>query len=1186
MRHTVYMMLGRESGQILCDMRSYMIKYGSEEYSKYFQCILYAHNAVEDDASFYAADAQDVDQNSFDGGIEGLYKSVLRDGYDIPKEHRSEYLNSYFADLYNRTITINNSGDSASLHLCIIMPLYEPRYWETVRSFLTAVEYIPQSYSVDLFVLPYDLAFLFEPEDALPLKIEKYKEQTRQITEQIIEAKSNIRSLSHIVMVQNCNSNGVALNLNRESFVRIVGEYALLSISHYAEMFNPSATDATRPITALGLSVLSFDKYYFVQYLLHKAYTHILDREQVLQDEVDVNRVSRIVQKVLADNVDIFNKFYECHISPKLEKGEKQDDIIADIEPELSKEIDRLTEVFQNYINDETLSLPEKRATLAQLLGEDDELLSGYMFNKKQLVIDDCSREVLDWFAVANNRLLDYRDAHNMKSAAKTPISEDGYVVTEHTIGDEIAEYAVLSDAERNRVTTASELIDNLKSIKISMRESSSYIRGKEQELQSVTTQMREHNESKKRLTEKGFIFDGQEYMLLPDIIERPCEEDYRPIENHRTQVDLRESFTSIKDQGALGACSAFTMVGIYEYILKKNHQQELDLSESFVYYNVRKADHCEHEDCGSSLYSIIVSMITEGVCLERLCPYSANPDISPSPEAYADAQSRKIVKALNVKPKIDDIRSAVAQGYPVAISLKIFDSFNADAGFVQRPSDEEIKEGRSGNHAMIVCGYSDDERVFIVRNSWGTKFGDKGYCYIPYSYIADENLLNVACIITEINNRELVVGGHDVKTAISFDMSNSLIKLNILKILIGEERQKLLRTNTLLQEYSFKYNALLQSLGNNATRSTLCDGTIRRLEQEASDLATDKVALGDKRTQELEYFDSITWKVRLYAGCFLGGYVILYMLLCYYFPIGTILFNKISYIGYGTVAVLIILMILWERKRKHDRTELDRDFQQQLSNIAESIARRRREMQVTALKSHIAGMIIDRLFKLSSRLHTKYNGMCSYVRNLCTWRQEELAADMVSPLDREPFLSLNSNKCMDDFFDKYKEHITNNIRLYSLFNEGYHIDESAIIRFKNRLKNKLVKELFGGVNEFSIYKHIVGEEKYPYVEQKYTDIHKLLRLMDEKSRIFVRTEDVADSQSIHNSSNKILFIRAELETERTKWMDLCSRNFQQAPALYPTDSNFKISLLQLTGLASSDISLLKKIANNKANVS
>ena len=95
--------------------------------------------------------------------------------------------------------------------------------------------------------------------------------------------------------------------------------------------------------------------------------------------------------------------------------------------------------------------------------------------------------------------------------------------------------------------------------------------------------------------------------------------------------------------------------------------------------------------------------------------------------------------------------------------------------------------QGEWGNHAMVLCGYSEDEKIFIVRNSWGTKFGDRGYCYIPYSYISDPQLLNVACIITQISNEEYRVGGKDNKTTLSFDLSNSQIKAAILKNLIEE---------------------------------------------------------------------------------------------------------------------------------------------------------------------------------------------------------------------------------------------------------------------------------------------------------------------------------------------------------------------------------------------------------------
>ena len=37
------------------------------------------------------------------------------------------------------------------------------------------------------------------------------------------------------------------------------------------------------------------------------------------------------------------------------------------------------------------------------------------------------------------------------------------------------------------------------------------------------------------------------------------------------------------------------------------------------------------------------------------------------------------------------------------------------------------------GGHAMTVVGYNDDEEHFIIRNSWGERWGDKGYGYYKY---------------------------------------------------------------------------------------------------------------------------------------------------------------------------------------------------------------------------------------------------------------------------------------------------------------------------------------------------------------------------------------------------------------------------------------------------------------------
>jgi len=41
----------------------------------------------------------------------------------------------------------------------------------------------------------------------------------------------------------------------------------------------------------------------------------------------------------------------------------------------------------------------------------------------------------------------------------------------------------------------------------------------------------------------------------------------------------------------------------------------------------------------------------------------------------------------------------------------------------------------------MLAVGHDLGKGTFIVRNSWGTGWGDKGYCCIPFDYLADADL-------------------------------------------------------------------------------------------------------------------------------------------------------------------------------------------------------------------------------------------------------------------------------------------------------------------------------------------------------------------------------------------------------------------------------------------------------------
>lgn len=1162
MRHTIHIMLGSDAGQILKDIKEYVIKYGDDQTNDFFNAVLYSHNFETGDAEFSTAVQVGQNPEEFVPGIDEMYEAQFSDLYLIPADARAEYLQGFFTDMYNRSITINHPGDSSSLNLCIHVPLYKEYYWKLVREFLDAIETIPQSFNVDLFLLPYDLAFLFEKDvNNLPKRLKDYSTCTKSVLNDILGARGRYESLGKLVLVQNCNAEGLSLDLNADSFVRIVGEYALLSVSNYPEMFPVSAQDSNRPLHALGLSVLSFDKYYFVQYLLHKAYTYILDRENVSQTEVEVNKVSQIVQSLLSKNVGFFSKFYDKEVETRLNKKVKQTDIISQVSPLLNNEIERLTNEFQSYISDSELSLPEKKATLAQLLGEDDDLLTGYMFNKKQLIIDDCSREVLDLFVEANNKLcnVDAGDASDDNNESARSIKD----------------YAVLSK-EGEPVELASRLLDKLKETKVTMRQSTNYIRQKTQELDGLNVQKKDYEESGKRLTDKGFVFEGRTYKLLGNVAETELDDEYQPVENLAASIDLRANFTSVKDQGQMGACTAFATVSIFESILKKNDKKDSDLSEQFVYYNARKSESSTSIDGGCSLFSAVKTMAMEGVCSEELFPY--NPDCytaKPPLEAYSDAENRKVVKAKSVKRNLNDLKSAVFEGYPVAISLKIFDSFNPNRGFIPMPSDEEIASGESGYHAMVICGYNDEAKFFVVRNSWGVQFGDKGYCYIPYAYVSNTDLLNGACIITEISDTKFKVEGADLKAVVSFDMTDSNIKSEILKNLIQEEKVVLGRLRYLLEEQSRNFNLLFQFLGNNANRDSICEGTHKRIDYEVRQLDIRKQQMQDQRVADLNNFDSSTKKCHIIFGVYLALYIIAMTIACVaeksYYP----LINVYAYISYGVVALSCVLYVFFARYRKRQRKELDMEYREDLQNIACDISKREREKEIIHLKTHIAGMIIDSFYKLNINLHTKYYGMKSYVGNLKTWREQEVVSLNMSPLVREPFLTLISNDTLEKFFESQKDNITRGVDLSKMFRDKYTVQESEIVKFKNELKSTLVKMLFDSIKDFSIYNYLINKQQYQYVNRDYTDIDSLLQQMDLKSSPFVRMNPTIVATDVINTYCKMMFIHAEDNDCRQQWESACGRNFSDRPTLHPSTSHFKLTLLQLRGVSEKDISIL-----------
>ena len=57
------------------------------------------------------------------------------------------------------------------------------------------------------------------------------------------------------------------------------------------------------------------------------------------------------------------------------------------------------------------------------------------------------------------------------------------------------------------------------------------------------------------------------------------------------------------------------------------------------------------------------------------------------------------------------------------------------------------------GGHAVCTVGFDDNKQCFIVKNSWGPKWGLNGYFYMPYNYVGDNNYTNDFWIIQEVTD-------------------------------------------------------------------------------------------------------------------------------------------------------------------------------------------------------------------------------------------------------------------------------------------------------------------------------------------------------------------------------------------------------------------------------------------------
>lgn len=203
--------------------------------------------------------------------------------------------------------------------------------------------------------------------------------------------------------------------------------------------------------------------------------------------------------------------------------------------------------------------------------------------------------------------------------------------------------------------------------------------------------------------------------------------------------VDLRKFTSPVVDQGSLGSCTANAIAsGLREYYEVKAGQTLTRLSRLYLYWHERSMEGTISSDAGAYIRDGMKVLQTIGCAPEADFPYDVSKFAeTPSAKAEANAKSFKISEYHRVT-SFAVLQSALASEYPVVLGISVYDSFEsadvARTGMVPLPKHGEAL---LGGHAVLAVGYKkiNGTVYIIVRNSWGTGWGDQGYFYLPQSF-------------------------------------------------------------------------------------------------------------------------------------------------------------------------------------------------------------------------------------------------------------------------------------------------------------------------------------------------------------------------------------------------------------------------------------------------------------------
>lgn len=209
----------------------------------------------------------------------------------------------------------------------------------------------------------------------------------------------------------------------------------------------------------------------------------------------------------------------------------------------------------------------------------------------------------------------------------------------------------------------------------------------------------------------------------------------------------------AVENQGSLGSCTANAVIGMAELLILRYGGSSLDLSRMFLYKCSRRLLGWTG-DKGSFLRTTIKALRLFGCPPESEWPYRPELlDAEPDAFLFAYGKNFQAMKYARLDSNASSsadvllaVKAALDAGHPAVFGFTLYDSVSKMGPDYVIPIPRRA-DNRVGGHAVMAVGYNDHVKVpgqdgsgaIIIRNSWGERWGDSGYAYLPYWYVLQQ---------------------------------------------------------------------------------------------------------------------------------------------------------------------------------------------------------------------------------------------------------------------------------------------------------------------------------------------------------------------------------------------------------------------------------------------------------------